>query len=91
VINELRYEGYIARQRTQIKRQAKAERMALPAWLNYASVAGLRGEAADVLGRFRPATMGQASRLAGVNPADLTLLAVTIRRGSSASAQPAAG
>ena len=91
VINELRYEGYIARQRTQIKRQAKAERMALPAWLNYASVTGLRGEAADVLGRFRPATMGQASRLAGVNPADLTLLAVTIRRGSSASAQPAAG
>ena len=38
-------------------------------------------EAVEVLARFRPATMGQASRLAGVNPADLTLLAVVIRRG----------
>ena len=42
-------------------------------------------EAADVLDRFRPATLGQASRLAGVNPADLTLVAVAIRKGPPAA------
>jgi tRNA uridine 5-carboxymethylaminomethyl modification enzyme len=47
-------------------------------------VPGLRSEAAEVLARFQPATMGQAGRLAGVNPADLTLLAVAIRRGPAA-------
>ena len=43
-------------------------------------VTGLRREAAEVLGRFRPRTLGQASRLAGVNPADISLLAVAIRK-----------
>jgi len=83
VITEARYEGYIERQRVQIKRQAKADRQRIPAWLDFSVVVGLRAEAAEVLGRFRPATMGQAGRLAGVNPADVTLLAVAIRRGPS--------
>jgi tRNA uridine 5-carboxymethylaminomethyl modification enzyme len=86
-MTESRYEGYIVRHRAEIKRQAKADRQRVPAWLDFRAVAGLRTEAADVLSRFRPATMGQAGRLAGVNPADLTLLAVAIRRGPSA-AQP---
>ena len=81
VMTEARYEGYIARQQAEIKRQSKAEYQPIPSWLDFAAVAGLRAEAADVLARFRPATMGQATRLAGVNPADLTLLAVAIRRG----------
>ena len=81
VITEARYEGYIARQRVQIKRQAKADRQRIPGWLDFSVVVGRRAEAAEVLGRFRPATMGQAGRLAGVNPADLTLLAVAVRRG----------
>ena len=54
----------------------------MPAWLDFAEVPGLRSEAAEVLSRFRPATLGQASRLSGVNPADLTLVAVAIRRGA---------
>ena len=81
VMTESRYEGYIARHRAEIRRQARAEGQRIPAWLDFDSVTGLRAEAADVLTRFRPATMGQAGRLSGVNPADLTLLAVTIRRG----------
>ncbi len=81
VITESRYEGYVTRQRAEIKRQSGAERRRIPAWLDFAAVPGVRSEAADVLSRFRPATMGQASRLAGVNPADLTLLAVAMRRG----------
>ena len=80
-MTESRYEGYIARHRAEIRRQARAEGQRIPAWLDFDSVTGLRAEAADVLTTFRPATMGQAGRLAGVNPADLTLLAVTIRRG----------
>ncbi|MCH6552417.1 MAG: tRNA uridine-5-carboxymethylaminomethyl(34) synthesis enzyme MnmG [Planctomycetes bacterium] len=56
VITEARYEGYIARQRVQIKRQAKADRQRIPGWLDFSVVVGLRAEAAEVLGRFRPAT-----------------------------------
>jgi len=80
VIIDVQYEGYIARQRAEIRRQEKSERMRLPADLDIASIAGLRSEAKEALEKFRPTTMGQAGRLAGVNPADLTLLAVAIRR-----------
>ena len=81
VMTDARYAGYVVRQRAEIKRQSGSERRRMPEWLDYKEVTGLRSEAAEVLDRFRPATMGQASRLAGVNPADLTLLAVAIRRG----------
>ena len=84
VMTEARYEGYVLRQRAEIKRQASAESRRIPDWLDLGAVSGLRSEAADVLSRFRPATMGQASRLAGVNPADLTLVAVAISRGQTA-------
>ena len=80
-MTDARYEGYVARQRAEIRRQSQAEGRRIPAWLDYRAVSGLRAEAADVLDRFRPATLGQAGRLAGVNPADLTLLSVAIRRG----------
>ena len=91
VITETRYEGYVVRQRAEIKRQSGAERRRIPAWLDFTTVPGVRAEAADVLSRFRPATMGQASRLAGVNPADLTLLAVAIRRGRPTRQRARAG
>ncbi len=81
VVNESRYEGYIVRQHAEIKRQKKAEDRSIPDWLDFESIAGLRAEASLTLARFKPTTMGQAARLAGVNPADLTLVAVAIRRG----------
>ncbi len=77
---ELRYEGYILRQQAEIKRHAGMERRALPEWLDYAALPSLRNEARDALTRFRPATFGQASRLEGMTPADLTLLAVLVER-----------
>ena len=89
VITEARYDGYIARQRAEIKRQSQAEGRSIPDWLDFESIAGLRAEAAQVLAKFRPSTMGQAARLAGVNPADLTLVAVALRRGPVASASNA--
>lgn len=81
VLTEAKYDGYIARQSAEIRRQADAESQRVPDWLDPRTIRGLRAEAAETLARFRPATMGQAARLPGVNPADLTLLAVAIRAG----------
>ncbi len=82
VMTEAKYDGYILRQRAEIKRQSHADSQRLPEWLDFEQIDGLRAEASEALTRFRPATMGQASRLAGITPADLTLLAVMIKRNS---------
>jgi tRNA uridine 5-carboxymethylaminomethyl modification enzyme len=79
-MNDLRYESFIRRQDAEIKRQSKAEHSSIPRDLEPGNIVGLRLEAREVLKRFRPQTMGQAGRLAGVNPADLSLLAVAIKR-----------
>jgi tRNA uridine 5-carboxymethylaminomethyl modification enzyme len=86
VITATRYEGYIARQEIQVRRQQEADGRRIPAWLDAAAVTGLRSEAAESLARFQPATLGQAGRLAGVSPADIALLSVAIRRGRSVEA-----
>ncbi|MDG2055075.1 MAG: tRNA uridine-5-carboxymethylaminomethyl(34) synthesis enzyme MnmG [Phycisphaerales bacterium] len=85
VVTEARYDGYLKRQAAEIRRREDGERRAIPAWLEAHTVKGLRGEAAEAIARFQPATLGQAARLAGVGPADVTLLAVAIRRGRAAS------
>jgi tRNA uridine 5-carboxymethylaminomethyl modification enzyme len=85
IVTEIKYEGYIARQDAEIRRHAAADDQPIPPWLDLRAIPGLRAEAAEVLDRFRPTTIGQASRLAGVNPADVTLLAVAIRRGAAAA------
>jgi tRNA uridine 5-carboxymethylaminomethyl modification enzyme len=81
VVTETRYAGYVDRQRAEIRRQRSGEERPIPAWLDARTIPGLRAEAAEVLSRFKPMTLGQAGRLAGVNPADVTLLAVAIKRG----------
>jgi len=80
VVTDLRYEGYLARQRAEIRRHAASEQMEIPATLEPSSIAGLRKEAAETLARFRPATLGQASRLAGMSPADVSVVALAVRR-----------
>jgi len=80
VLAERRYAGYIERQRAEVKRQAAMERRRIPAQLDYALVPGLRAEAREVLARFRPTTFGQAQRLEGVNPADVSILLVEAQR-----------
>ncbi|MDA1008404.1 MAG: FAD-dependent oxidoreductase [Planctomycetota bacterium] len=79
-ITAVRYEPYVQRQRSEVRRMADQERAQIPAWLDPKSVRGLRNEAVEVLHRHRPATFGQASRLSGINPVDLTLLTVAIER-----------
>ncbi len=81
VLAERQYEGYITRQRAEIARHAEMERRRIPAWLDPTTLPGLRTEARQALVRFSPETLGQAGRLEGVTPADVTLLLVAMRRG----------
>ncbi|MEL7472172.1 MAG: tRNA uridine-5-carboxymethylaminomethyl(34) synthesis enzyme MnmG [Planctomycetota bacterium] len=80
------YEAYVERQRVEIRRQAELERRRLPDDLDYHSMSSLRTEARQALARFRPGTFGQAGRLEGVTPSDLTLLGVLVRRARAADA-----
>jgi tRNA uridine 5-carboxymethylaminomethyl modification enzyme len=80
VLADMQYAGYVARQGREVERLASQERVPLPADYNYREVTGLRNEAKQVLTKFKPTTMGQAGRLAGITPADLMLLSVSIGR-----------
>ncbi|MFM1823768.1 MAG: tRNA uridine 5-carboxymethylaminomethyl modification enzyme MnmG [Planctomycetota bacterium] len=77
---DVRYEGYVARQNAEIRRQADYDGVEIPESLDPHAIAGLRREAVESLARFRPRTLGQASRLAGISPADVTVLAIGVRR-----------
>ncbi len=85
VMTDLRYAGYLVRQHAEIRRQHESEHIPIPPSFDSTQVKGLRTEAREVIGRFRPATLGQASRLAGVNPSDVALVALWLRRGSLAA------
>ena len=72
----LKYAGYIDRQLRQVAEMQKLEERALPADLDYLSIGGLRLEARQKLDRVRPLNLGQASRISGVSPADISVLMV---------------
>jgi tRNA uridine 5-carboxymethylaminomethyl modification enzyme len=76
---EAKYEGYLKRQELQVERLRELEAEPLPESFDY-SQAGLGKEAAEKLKKHRPRTYGQASRLDGVTPADLSLLSVYMER-----------
>jgi tRNA uridine 5-carboxymethylaminomethyl modification enzyme len=77
---EIRYEGYIERQRKQVEHFKKMETRKIPADLDYDKVPSLRIEARQKLKEFRPLSIGQASRLSGVSPADVSVLLVYLER-----------
>lgn len=76
VESDIKYAGYAARQLAEVKRQEKLEIKKLPENINYLAIKGLRIEAAQKLSAIRPATLGQASRISGVNPADISVLLI---------------
>lgn len=80
----LKYEGYIERQKKEIAKLDHIETIAIPTSLNFEAVIGLRNEAREVLQKIKPINLGQASRLAGVNPADISILMVAIKKHNSA-------
>ena len=81
----LKYEGYIARQAAQVEHFLKLERRHIPAELDYNDVGSLRIEARQKLEKFRPETLGQASRIAGVSPADVAVLQVYLEKHKNVS------
>jgi tRNA uridine 5-carboxymethylaminomethyl modification enzyme len=80
LLADRQYDGYLRRQRAEIRRHAEMERRRIPPGLDLDAITGLRTEAREALRRFRPETFGQARRLEGVNPADLSLLLVGLER-----------
>ena len=82
VVTDVRYEGYVVRQNAEIRRQSEYDSVAIPESLDPHAIRGLRREAIETLARFRPRTLGQASRLAGISPADVTVVAMWVRRRS---------
>lgn len=77
---QARYAGYLEQERLATERARQDEALPLPEHTDYASIAALRVEAREKLVRVQPVTLGQAARIPGVNPADLSILAILIRR-----------
>ncbi len=76
VETEIKYSGYIKKQLDDAAKQKKNESIALPDDIDYSSIKGLRIEAAEKLAKHRPKSIGQASRISGVSPADITVLLI---------------
>ncbi|WP_178668090.1 tRNA uridine-5-carboxymethylaminomethyl(34) synthesis enzyme MnmG [uncultured Eubacterium sp.] len=74
----IKYEGYIKKQEAQIKEMRRIEAKQIPADIDYSSLKGLRLEAVEKLAKIRPQNLGQASRISGVNPADITALNIIL-------------
>lgn len=84
---QIKYEGYINKQLAQIERFRKLEDKVLPSDIDYGSIEGLRIEAAQKLEQLKPESVGQASRISGVSPADINVLLIYLekkRRGKNA-------
>jgi len=77
---ETKYEGYILKQKQQVERVQRLEHKAIPLHFDYDVITGLRNEARQKLNQFRPATVGQAGRIAGVNPADISILLIHLEK-----------
>lgn len=76
VETEIKYAGYVKRQLDEANRRAKSESTALPEDIDYSSIRGLRLEAIEKLSKIRPSSIGQASRISGVSPADISVLLI---------------
>ena len=83
VLNEItlqtKYSGYIAREYEQMQEAKKQEKIALPQDFDYNQIAGLRLEAREKLNKIKPLNLGQASRISGVSPADISVLTVWLK------------
>ncbi len=78
---QIKYQGYIDRQLQQIERSAKLEASRIPEYFDYVALTGLSAEVREKLIKFRPDTLGQASRIQGVTPVAVSILAVALKAG----------
>ena len=77
---QIKYKGYISKQLDQIELMRKLEEKRLPESIDYSLIRGLRLEAAEKLNKHKPVSLGQASRISGVSPADISLLSVWLQK-----------
>jgi tRNA uridine 5-carboxymethylaminomethyl modification enzyme len=94
VLYRITYRGYLEREERQIQKLQDVEKIKVPAGLDYLAIRGLRRESALKLQAVQPFTLGQASRISGVNPSDISILMVKLaadRRGGVAEEPPASG
>jgi tRNA uridine 5-carboxymethylaminomethyl modification enzyme len=84
----IKYAGYIDQERRQAERAAQMDRVVIPEWVDYWDINSLRYECREKLSRIRPASFGQAARIPGVTPADLSVLSVVIKRGKNNIMRP---
>ena len=77
---DFKYAGHLERQQTQIDRLKRMEDKRIPENFNYDQVAGLKAEARNHLSTIRPTTIGQATRISGITPADIAILAIALRK-----------
>lgn len=87
---DIKYKGFLARQEQQLRRMQSKHALRIPEGLEFGAVPSLSAEAAEKLGKIRPASIGQAARIGGVNPADISALLVYMeaekrRRGGAAA------
>lgn len=80
VESEIKYEGYINRQMGEIRRFKKVEKRHIPDSIDYKKITGISHEAQEKLSKVRPASLGQASRIPGLSPCDLSLVAVHVQK-----------
>jgi tRNA uridine 5-carboxymethylaminomethyl modification enzyme len=80
---DTRYAGYIKREQEQVERMARHQDLVLPVDLDYMSIHAITVEARQKLDRIKPETIGQASRISGVNPSDIAVLMVYLRKSVS--------
>jgi len=78
ILYRVRYKGYLEREARHVHKMANIEKIAIPADFSFASISGLRIESAQKLAKLRPTSLGQASRISGVSPADVSLLMIAL-------------
>ena len=77
---DIKYDGYIKRQLSQVKQFKKMEKKRIPEDIDYEDVGSLRIEAKQKLSKIRPSSIGQASRISGVSPADISVLLIYLEQ-----------
>lgn len=81
---QIKYEGYIEKSLQQVDRMKRMENKKIPVNIDYDAISGIASEARQKLKDVRPLSMGQASRISGVNPADISILLVYLEQGKIA-------
>jgi tRNA uridine 5-carboxymethylaminomethyl modification enzyme len=77
---EVKYQGYIEKQQKEVERIRRLEERDIPQNIDYQALSGLRYEACQKLSKFRPQTLGQASRIDGVTPVDIAILLIYLEK-----------